>query len=119
MEARKMKRNVLTIVVVVAVLAATLTMAGSAVAVDGNSTVGDQADGDDPAEHRSGDDHEEGTSDGQGPPTDLPDQVPDHVEKIHNKIVQFLNGDFGGNLGEVISGLTPDDGNDGDDDDGE
>jgi len=43
----------------------------------------------------------------RGPPTDMPEQVPDHVVQIHETINQFLDGDLDGSLGEAISDLTP------------
>lgn len=46
----------------------------------------------------------------QGPPTSLPEQVPDHVSRIHDLIRQFIDGSLDGNLGDAISGVTPDDG---------
>lgn len=46
----------------------------------------------------------------QGPPTALPEQVPDHVSQIHDLIRQFIDGSRDGNLGDAISGVTPDDG---------
>lgn len=50
----------------------------------------------------------------RGPPTDVPEQVPDFVSPIHEEILKHLNGDISGaELGEVISNLTPGDGSDG------
>lgn len=46
---------------------------------------------------------------GQGPNVDLPDQVPDHVSGIHDRVSSFLNGGLDGSLGEAISDVTPDD----------
>lgn len=45
----------------------------------------------------------------RGPPTDLPQRVPDHVAQIHQLILDFLSGDLDGNLGPSISEATPDD----------
>lgn len=46
-----------------------------------------------------------------GPPGGLPDHVPDHVQKIHDTIVSFLNDDemdnLGLNLHELLSDETP------------
>ena len=48
----------------------------------------------------------------QGPPTDLPAQVPEHVGQIHDLIRQFLNDDVGESLGNAISDVVAqDDGN--------
>jgi len=47
----------------------------------------------------------------QGPPADLPAQVPDFVGDVHDAINDFLGGDGEGSLGETVSSLTPDDGN--------
>ena len=47
---------------------------------------------------------------GQGPPTDMPEQVPDHVVRIHEMIDAFLSGDLDGALGPQIADVTPDDG---------
>jgi len=46
---------------------------------------------------------------GQGPAVDLPDQVPDHVSEIHDRISSFLNGNLEGTLGDAVSAVTPDD----------
>mgnify|MGYP006294165479 CR=1 FL=1 len=42
--------------------------------------------------------------DRQGPPTDMPAQVPDHVSQIHELVHQYLDGDID-NLGAQISDL--------------
>lgn len=47
--------------------------------------------------------------DARGPPTDLPEQVPDHVAQIHQLIIDFLSGDLDGILGPNVSDATPDD----------
>jgi hypothetical protein len=44
-------------------------------------------------------------ADGVGPSDGLPEQVPDHVSEIHDRIDSFLNGsieDLGGSLGELL-----------------
>jgi len=47
----------------------------------------------------------------QGPPAELPGPVPDFVSDIHSAIHDHLDGSMeSGNLGDVISGLTPDEG---------
>ncbi len=48
-------------------------------------------------------------ADVDGPPTDLPDAVPDFVAEIHDLIRQFLGGDLDGSLGDAVSNVTPDD----------
>lgn len=47
----------------------------------------------------------------QGPPSDMPEQVPDHVMEIHRLIADFLMGDLDGNLGVSVSDVTPDENN--------
>lgn len=47
-----------------------------------------------------------GADRGQGPPTDLPDQVPDHVEEIHDTIRKHINGTLDGSLGEAVSDIA-------------
>jgi hypothetical protein len=49
----------------------------------------------------------------QGPPVALPEQVPDFVSEIHQQIREYKLGDFTGDLGDVISDLTPGDAADG------
>ncbi|ELY50017.1 hypothetical protein C494_06535 [Natronorubrum bangense JCM 10635] len=46
---------------------------------------------------------------GQGPNVDLPDQVPDHVSAIHERISSFLSGALESPLGDAVSEVTPDD----------
>ena len=51
----------------------------------------------------------------QGPDTNLPATVPDHVSQIHGTIVQYLDGDIenlGHALGDLLSGEAADAGND-------
>jgi len=45
----------------------------------------------------------------RGPPTELPDPVPERVSSIHEGIQSFLGGDVD-NLGNALSGLLGDDG---------
>ena len=45
-----------------------------------------------------------GNADGVGPSGGLPEQVPDHVSEIHDRIDSFLNGSID-NLGESLSEL--------------
>lgn len=42
----------------------------------------------------------------QGPPIDLPEQVPDHVAQIHDLIRQFIDGTLEGSLGEAVSSVV-------------
>lgn len=44
------------------------------------------------------------TADGIGPSDGLPEQVPDHVSEIHERIESFLSGSID-SLGESLSGL--------------
>ena len=44
----------------------------------------------------------------RGPPTDMPEQVPDHVGEIHGLINQFIDGSVS-DLGSAVSDVTPDD----------
>lgn len=46
---------------------------------------------------------------GGGPNPDLPEQVPEHVSAIHDRIASFLNGDLDGSLGNAIAEVTPGD----------
>ncbi len=48
------------------------------------------------------------SDDARGPPASLPDQVPDFVGEIHDRIGDMLSGDRTGGLGDAISDLTPD-----------
>jgi hypothetical protein len=46
-----------------------------------------------------------GNADGVGPDGGLPEQVPDHVSEIHDRIDSYLNGsidDLGGSLSELL-----------------
>ncbi|WP_435345926.1 hypothetical protein [Haloarchaeobius sp. HRN-SO-5] len=104
---------------------AVVATAGVAVAVAGSVSAQPYADDsdydtDDP-DYSSDDDDDDrrgGPSDNgpsnannaQGPPVDMPDQVPHHVVEIHYEIRDFLDGYFSGTLGDAISELTPDDG---------
>jgi hypothetical protein len=42
----------------------------------------------------------------EGPPTDMPEQVPSHVEAIHQLIGKFLQGDLDAPLGELVSDVA-------------
>ena len=72
------------------------TDAGEENAPEGDE--GDRANGDSP-----------GNADGVGPSGGLPEQVPDHVIEIHDRIDSFLNGSID-NLGESLGELLGDDG---------
>lgn len=45
----------------------------------------------------------------QGPGEGLPEEVPDHVARIHDLIRQHLGSTLDGSLGELISGVTASD----------
>ena len=49
---------------------------------------------------------EAGQSDDAGPPSSLPDQVPDFVSDLHETIGDFLSGSVD-NLGEAVRSITP------------
>jgi hypothetical protein len=49
-------------------------------------------------------------SERRGPPTDMPEPVPDHVSQIHETINSWLDGDTEGSLGEMISDIVGGDG---------
>ncbi|MDZ7701132.1 MAG: hypothetical protein U5J98_03175 [Halobacteriales archaeon] len=106
-------------------LAALLVFAGGAAALPGNAPDGAGADAaddhqpDDPAsaaDDRDADETETNETDSddardenasEGPPTDLPEPVPDHVSTIHQLIRDKLNGGLGNTtLGEAISGVV-------------
>ena len=44
--------------------------------------------------------------DRRGPPSDMPEPVPDRVGEIHSQIDEFLNGDGTFNLGEAVSDVA-------------
>lgn len=68
-----------------------------------NATVRENSDRDNGAEESVTD---RGADNAQGPPTDLPAQVPEHVSQIHDLIRQFLNDDLGESLGNAISDVV-------------
>lgn len=47
--------------------------------------------------------------DRQGPPSDMPEPVPDRVSEIHSQINEFLNGDSGFDLGKAVSDVASSD----------
>jgi hypothetical protein len=47
-----------------------------------------------------------GADAGQGPPTEMPEQVPDRVTEIHRTIQSFIDGSLEGPLGEALSGIA-------------
>ena len=106
------------------VLVALLVTAGAAAAVPATATDhSGAADHEQASDHRS-DEAADGAAvaaeggaeavglahprsdDTRGPPTDLPEQVPDHVTRIHQLILDFLSGDLDGNLGPSVSDAT-------------
>ena len=60
------------------------------------------------ADRKNGD--SPGNADRVGPSGGLPEQVPDHVSEIHDRIESFLSGsidDLGGSLSELLGGDEP------------
>ncbi|WP_049901597.1 hypothetical protein [Natrinema sp. J7-1] len=117
-----MKRTTLIAVTCAVLIAAT----GFAAAAPGNAPVSVDSSADDrrgndhaTADHADGNaEHRENgaaadsgadASTGQGPSGDLPEQVPDHVSAIHDRVSTFLSGGLDGSLGDAISSVTPDD----------
>jgi hypothetical protein len=72
-------------------LAALLAVTGVAAAAPGNA----------PADAGAND----GTVGQAGPPSELPDPVPDFVGDIHDQIRSFIDGNVE-NLGEAVSGIA-------------
>jgi hypothetical protein len=72
-------------------LAALLAVTGVAAAQPGNAPADAGANGDDPGQ--------------AGPPTDLPDPVPEFVSDIHDRIRSFIDGNVD-DLGEAVSGIA-------------
>lgn len=104
------------ITLVAAGLAALVVTAGTAAALPGNAPVDAGANANDAADSAGGNaDARDGSPAGaseqadRGPPVDLPEQVPDHVSRIHDLIRKHLSGDLAGSLGEAISDVTPSD----------
>ncbi len=93
------------------------------VAVEGPTTDGDEIDTseaedvpgdvppvDVPGDAQAGDDGDRGAKvSDQGPPVELPAQVPDFVGEVHDLIRQFKVGDLTDSLGAAISDVTPGD----------
>lgn len=68
-----------------------------------NETAADAASG--------GADRANAAADGQrGPTADLPSQVPDFVGEVHDLVRQQIHGALDGDMGELVSGITPDEG---------
>ncbi|WP_049924502.1 hypothetical protein [Halopiger djelfimassiliensis] len=105
-----MKRPTL-IAIGCAVLIATT---GLAAAAPGNAPASVDAGADD-IDQRAADPGKQGGNgiadvderDGQGPTVDLPEQVPDHVSAVHERISSFLSGTLDGSLGDAVSEVTP------------
>lgn len=96
-------------------LAALVLLAGVGAAAPGNASDvpnenASDAASENPPEEASNDDAPAAASNGdddrQGPPTDLPEQVPDHVSAVHEAIGEFLDGGVD-SLGDRVSELTP------------
>ncbi|WP_201289612.1 hypothetical protein [Halobaculum saliterrae] len=81
-------------------LAALLAVTGVAAAAPGNA----------PADAGAND----GTAGQAGPPSELPDPVPNFVSDIHDQIRSFLDGGVE-NLGDAVSGIAGDDADGADD----
>lgn len=114
-----MKRTTL----IAAACALLIVTTGVAVAVPGNAPVdaGENSANDraDRSENRSAAGEPDERADA-GPNAELPEQVPDHVSAIHDRISSFLDGTLEGSLGDAISEVTPgDDESDEADDTGE
>ena len=109
-------------------LALAVVATGAAAALPGNAPVDAPADdktdveiADGAGEQHAAQDRErhavqsqeqraEGTAAGQqGPPMDLPGQVPDFVGEVHDLIRQHVDGTLEGILGHQVSDVTPDD----------
>ncbi len=121
--------------IIAVALAALIAATGFAAAAPGSApvSVDTGADGTDAADHpandnaQSADDRDNGSENGtaagaddrngQGPAGDLPEQVPDHVSAIHDRISAFLSGDLETSLGDAIGDVTPDDEDAADEDD--
>lgn len=74
----------------------------------GNETGDARADRAGDSEERAGDAGDRaGDADSVGPSDGLPEQVPDHVGEIHDRIDSFLNGSID-DLGESLSELNSD-----------
>lgn len=82
---------------------------------DGNASASENST-DSTAKHANDSAPADARPDGeQGPPTDVPEQVPDHVVQIHQTISEFLDGAID-HLGSAVSDIV---GEDGDADDAE
>ena len=69
----------------------------------------DDSDGDASSAGNASDANDASAADERrGPPTDMPEQVPDHVGEIHDLINQFIDGSVS-DLGSAVSDVTPDD----------
>ncbi len=75
-------------------------------ATDGN-TMADKQVSDTTALNEDASDRDERAANAQGPPADLPSQVPDFVSQMHDVIGQFLDGEYDGSLGDTINDVTP------------
>lgn len=77
----------------------------NATAAEDDDVDADETEEAEMSENESAEDRDANAADA-GPPTDMPEQVPDHVSQIHDLIRQFLNGDGDGSLGDQISDVT-------------
>lgn len=100
-------------------LVALIATAGVAVAAPGNAPFDPGADDsergpsgdarDDESESASAAGSDAAPADEREPDGVLPEQVPDHVGRIHDLIRQFLRGELDGSLGEAVSGVAASD----------
>jgi len=60
----------------------------------------------DASEHEANGSDTADTADGEGPPVQMPDPVPDKVSKIHELVRSFIEGDLDGSLGDAIGDLV-------------
>ncbi|MFO7926121.1 MAG: hypothetical protein ACQET5_04560 [Halobacteriota archaeon] len=101
-------KQLVTIAVVTTLLLGGMAALGGAAPVDqANENATDAHDGA-AAESDAAANERAGNADGVGPSDGLPEQVPDHVGDIHDRIDAFSNGSID-HLGESLSELLGDD----------
>ena len=104
-------RRLITIAVVALLVVGGAAALGAASpadqATDDAADVADERN-DDRTEATPGEDRPENAA-GVGPSDGLPEQVPDHVSDVHDRIESFLDGSIEG-LGDALSGLLGDEG---------
>jgi hypothetical protein len=93
-------------------LAALTITVGVAVAAPGNAPEGTADEHADTKHTNDGnasaadDDRAASEAANAGPPTDVPEQVPDHVVAIHELIQQHIDGVLEGDLGAAVSNVA-------------